>query len=731
MPASAGLPRPSSQRPLPFEARKDLSIQQVRYGAQQYWVLKDPLRNELFRLRADQYAVHQLLDGHRSLEDIRACLTSEFRDLSITLSQVQELVIDLFRRGLVWSTRPGQAEPLAQRQRESRRLRLLGALQNPLFIRLPGWDPQWFLNAAYPRVKGLFRPAAVAAGALLVAATWAVVILQIDEFHARVPTFQDLAHGRSLMMMWAVVAAVKVLHELGHALACRHFGGECHEIGVALMMLSPSMYCDVSDAGRLASRWPRIAVGAAGMCVELVISSLAFFLWWFTRDGALHDLCLAIFLVANISVIALNLNPLLRLDGYFMLSDWLGVPNLRQKADLLAGRFFARLCLGVRSPEDPSLPQSRRWLFVCYAIASTLFRWQLTVIITVVLYKALKPYGLQAAGLLAGSAIFVAAMARGIRSAARAWREARERRTPRWRPRIACGVLALMAVAALTVPFPVLVTAPLIVEPVDGQQVYVSTPGRLMSVRVRPGQRVRRGEILAELENRDLLDAYRQVQTSYDLQCLAVKMHQATGDSAQEVLAREIRDSLEEEVRDCRDRLTQLQIPAPCDGVVICPPGPIGSRRSSDRADRMPLDPSNLGSYLPVGTHLLTVAPSPDFQAVLLVDQSSSPSFAPGVKVRLKLEHAPDKVIHGLVTSRSIPDQSYGAPDDSFAREKVAASHAPAGGGTPRLSQATVPLTELNAPVVAGLRGEARVIVFHPSLASWLWRQAHQTFRFL
>ena len=131
------------------------------------------------------------------------------------------------------------------------------------------------------------------------AATWCFVLVRFDDFRQRLPALHEVLQGGSLLLMWAVIAAVKVLHELGHAFACRRFGGECHEIGVALMIFSPSMYCDVSDAGRLPSRWARMAIGAAGMYVELVLSAAAFFVWWNTRDGLLHELSWTVFFVTQ------------------------------------------------------------------------------------------------------------------------------------------------------------------------------------------------------------------------------------------------------------------------------------------------------------------------------------------------------------------------------------------------------------------------------------------------
>jgi hypothetical protein len=144
-----------------------------------------------------------------------------------------------------------------------------------------------------------------------------------------------------------------------------------------------------------------------------------------------------------------------------------------------------------------------------------------------------------------------------------------------------------------------------------------------------------------------------------------------------------------------------------------------------------PLDPTNAGAYLPVGTQMLTVAPTGEFQAVLLVDQFSQEDFAAGQSVRIKLDHDPGRVVHGVIQSQSPLNDEYLTPTDGFSTEKLAVARASARSKTQRMSQATVPLGETAAPMVAGLRGEARRIVFRSSFAAWLWRQARLTFNFL
>ena len=200
--------------------------------------------------------------------------------------------------------------------------------------------------------------------------------------------------------MWLAITlcVTKILHEFGHGLSCKHFGGECHEIGVMFLVLTPCLYCNVSDSWMLPNRWHRAAIGAAGMYVELVLASICTFIWWFTEPGPLNYICLNVMFISSVSTVMFNANPLLRYDGYYILSDILEIPNLRQKASTILNRKLGKWCLGLEEPEDPFLPKRKQWLFATYTVASAIYRWVVTFSILYFLNKVFEPYGLKVLG---------------------------------------------------------------------------------------------------------------------------------------------------------------------------------------------------------------------------------------------------------------------------------------------------------------------------------------------
>ena len=178
----------------------------------------------------------------------------------------------------------------------------------------------------------------------------------------------------NLLWLWAVFVFIKLIHELGHAFSCRRFGGECHELGIMFLVFVPTPYVDASSAWSFRSKWERIFVGAAGMIVELFFAALCSFIWLYSNETSLiRQLAFNAMLVASVTTLVFNANPLLRYDGYYILSDFLEIPNLRQKSTDYAMGLIKRHIFGVKLQQPLPSPLQRVWLFL-YSIASSIYR---------------------------------------------------------------------------------------------------------------------------------------------------------------------------------------------------------------------------------------------------------------------------------------------------------------------------------------------------------------------
>jgi len=388
----------SSARSMPIRKRSDLSARRQRYLGQSYWIVKDPVGLHYFRFQDEEYAILQMLDGETSLDEIKERFEAQFPPQKITLDELQQFLGQLHRSGLIVVGVPEQGRQLRKRRDERRRQEILAALTNVLCIRFKGVDPERFLNWLYPKVRLLFSPVVFVLCMLLAASALTLVLVEFDVFRSKLPGFYQFFSPTNALLLAVSLAVTKVLHELGHGLTCKHFGGECHEIGIMILVLTPCMYCNVSDSWMLPSKWHRAMIGAAGIFVEITLAGIATFVWWFTEPGLLHYLSLNVMFVSSVSTVLFNANPLLRYDGYYILSDLVEIPNLRQKASTILSRKMGQWFMGLEPPDDPFLPQQNQAFFAMYTVAAVMYRWFILASILMFLYKVFEPYGLKVVG---------------------------------------------------------------------------------------------------------------------------------------------------------------------------------------------------------------------------------------------------------------------------------------------------------------------------------------------
>ena len=240
----------------------------------------------------------------------------------------------------------------------------------------------------------------VALCCLLAISALTLVAVEFDVFRAKLPEFRNFFSIHNAFLLAVVLGVTKILHEFGHGLSCKHFGGECHEMGIMILVLTPCLYCNVSDSWMLPSKWQRAAIGAAGIYVEVLLASICTFLWWFSEPGLFHNLCLNVMFVCSVSTIIFNANPLLRYDGYYILADLTEIPNLRQKATTILSHKLGEWCLGLEPQEDPFLPQRNQLFFALYSVAAAAYRWVVVMSICWFLYKLFESYHLKLVGQL-------------------------------------------------------------------------------------------------------------------------------------------------------------------------------------------------------------------------------------------------------------------------------------------------------------------------------------------
>jgi putative peptide zinc metalloprotease protein len=755
----------SADRTLPIRKRPDLSAERQHYQGRSYWVVKDPVGLSYFRFQEEEYFILSLLDGRTSLRQIKQRFEAEFPPQKIALEELDQFLGMLHQSNLVIADVPGQGHELHRRRGERRRKELLGAVSNVLCIRFRGVDPERLLAWLYPKVRWFFAPAMVVICLLTALAALTLVTVQFDVFRAKLPAFHDFFSLRNALGLALALAVTKVLHELGHGLACKHFGGECHEMGVMILVLTPCLYCNVSDSWMLPSKWHRAAIGAAGMYVELLLASIGTFVWWFTQPGPLHYLCMDVMFVCSVSTILFNGNPLLRYDGYYILADLIEIPNLRQKASQILSRKLGEWLLGIEPGEDPFLPQRNQVLFAVYCVAAVLYRWFILLSILYFLSKVFEPYGLQIIGrLIAATAVFGLIVVPLYRLGKFFYVPGRLEQVKRHRMYLSLAGVVILLLALLLLPLPHRVICTLEIQPRDAAPVYVTVPGQLDALQVKPGQQVEAGQSLAGLRNLEidleLADlAGQAARYQRQLENLAFQRHRDPQAGAEIPAIREALQTVEDQFTRRQEDRRRLELIAPAAGTVFPPPS---TRKPQEPEDELPawsgtpLDRENLGCYLEEGQFFCQVGDPARMEAVLVIDQADIEFIREGQPVEIYLDALPHRTFtHNLIDGRQqkLTIEEVAKSDLKISPVQLSATamggygirtYPPSRGGEfptrtdpsgrqrPRNTtyQARVSLNDPDGRLLQGLRGRAKVKVGNQPLGPRLYRWFAQTISF-
>jgi len=723
--------------------RPDLRARQHRYQGRVYWVVKDPVGLQYFRFEEEEYAILQMLDGQSSLDEIAERFERQFPPQTIRTEELQQFIGMLHRSGLVITDAAGQGTQLKKRRDKRVRAERLGTLTNILSIRFKGIDPDRFLNFLYPYVRWFFTVPAMIVCLSLGLAALTLILVQFDVFQSRLPSFQSFFAAQNWLWLGLTLAITKILHELGHGLSCKHFGGECHEIGVMLLVLTPCLYCNVSDSWMLPNRWHRAAIGAAGMYVELVLASIATFIWWFTEPGPLNYICLNVMFISSVSTILFNANPLLRYDGYYILSDIMEIPNLRQKSSSILNRKLGKWCLGLEEPEDPFLPKRHQGFFAFYSVAAAAYRWVVVLSILFFLNKVFEPYGLKFLGqLIALSALYGLVIQPFVKLFKFFKVPGRLGKVKRWRMYTTLGLIAAAVAGVLMIPLPSHVYCSLVVQPRGAESVYVAVDGILEEVLVETGQQVQKDQPLAQLKNIDVdiaiadLSGQREVYEAQLQGMLRISFRDQSASARVNEVEETLKSLQQQLIQRERDR-EKLRLVAPCAGTVL-PPALLQDQSRGDGQlptwSGYPFDRENLGATLMTGTKFCQIGDPSRLEARLVIDQNDVPLVAPGQPVEILLAQSADNLLEGTIENVSTENLK-SSPQNLSSLHGGSLPTQMDSSGVPRplspVYEAVVPLpVDEHGIMRIGLTGEAKITTAPRTLGTRLWRYLSRTFNF-
>ena len=449
-----------------------------------------------------------------------------------------------------------QAREHSARQQQS----LIGrALHGYLFFKVPLARPDAFLRRTLPCVAFCFTPAFWAVLAALALCGLYLVSRQWERF---LSTFPDMFSVAGVATFALSLALIKTLHELGHGYTAVRMGSRVTTMGVAFIVLTPILYTDTTDAWRLPQRRQRVLIDAAGMAVEIIVAVLASLAWVFLPDGALRHAAFALATTGWVLSVLVNINPLMRFDGYYLFSDLIGYPNLQERSFAM-GRWYLRELLFGYGDEQPEPAHGRsKWFLVGFAYATWVYRFLLFLGIALLVYHFFFK--------LLGMVLFAVEISwfilMPIWRELKVWLARRGEGSARARITVALGLVLL---AVLLVPLPYTLRIPAVLTAAEQAPAFAPQPARIEELRVQPGQAVRAGQVLLTLSAPRLEQALLGSRDRAAL--LEERLERRSADqrdlSESLVLARELRlerDRIEGLLRE----QGRLVVRAPLDGVV-------------------------------------------------------------------------------------------------------------------------------------------------------------------
>ena len=644
--------------------RKDLITSEQVYLGRAYVIIKNPISLTYFRLSRAHYDAACRYDGKTTLGTIAAALhqtSAYWRALPLdqAVEELAQLASQLANSGVLQGAGHQSLKRINAIHARRGQFRMDAAIVGILYIKKSLIDPNRLLGRMDKYFGWMYTRAYVTTFSVCGVLTLLMLASHWEELAVHGANFFTL---QNLALTWVVFIFIKTIHEFGHGLTCKHFGGEVHEMGAMFIMFTPYLYCNVSDSWLLPDKRRRILVTAAGIFVEMSLAIVAAWVWVATSPGLVHQISFNIIFTCSVSTVLFNANPLMKFDGYYMLSDALEVPNLKQKSNAAATGWAQRYLLGLhRGGPMQFFSYELSPLFGLYAVASYFYGWLVLYRISTRMFNMLAPYGLD---FLSHSYVWLYLFTALALPCYRLMKTTYQ--NPRTRAAAGRRFLQIgMAAAALLlltwfIPWEASIKRGVVLDNAVIEPVTARTPGFLSAVYVHGGDIVHAGQALAQLENPDIqLDADEYMR---EAACYEVQRRGALSDPVDAVresaaayakLAQEA--TLQGQLREWQ--LGECTLRATHDGVI-----------REQHLDNL------LGQYFPRGRKFCEVGSADEYRATISLDEAQARRVTAGQPAWLRLRALSGETFSGTITS---------APVSSLARLTNSGSANLTGGDVP------------------------------------------------
>ncbi len=652
----------------------------------------------ILRFSPEQWKLALLFNGERSYGEI-ADLFQEETGMALTEDEAREFAGSLEECGASYRTSLELSTTATQKLADERRRRARKKIDLAMMT-FSTWDPDRYLTGLHARLSFIYTRwftfltlGVFAIMALIFMSGWSEIWRDTMRYY----TFTDKSVA-DLAEFWLLFCGLGYFHECAHGLTCKHFGGAVHSMGFMLVYLSPAFFCDVGEVYVYGGKWPRIASIVAGIWVELMFCSVASIVWWGTPAGSpIHDFAYKIMLITGVAVVLMNLNPLMKLDGYYLFGELVGVPTIKENSTEYVSTWVKRNVF--RLPvEVPYLRKQRRWLFVGYALLSGFYSYLVLFAVVRFVYNIFSRSNPQW-GFLPALLLALLILRSRLRSSVRFMKDFyldKQQSFRTWWSEPYRAVAAFLAVALLLFA-PVwreTVGGRFVLEPEQRAIIRAAVPGQITEILAGEGTPVAAGTPLLLLRNVRLeteADDARFSLSAAEAKAREAQMKYANLGSARAERASQVRRS-----RSVSEQVAALQVASPISGVVATP-------RLRDR----------VGSFVQKGDVLADVDDARTFKAQIFIPEFQVQRLRAGAPASLKLESL-FQPVRGEVGSI--------APASSELAPGLAQAEKYKGIAPPSYFVATVLVSNVGGMLRSGMSGDAKIQVRRQSIAEFAWR---------
>jgi putative peptide zinc metalloprotease protein len=590
--------------------RDGLNFTVQEQGCERVCVNEDPSSSQFFRVGLEEYQFFRSLDGTQTVAAIIARLARDRSGETFTEYEALQMLRWLKDHHLL----AVESDRATGKGEESQRA-WAGAVKwmNPLIVRIPLAQPDRLFAMLARALKPFLGWFGFFAWLCVVIAGGSQIAVEWGRFTRG---FNGIIARDNWLWLGLVWVGLKVLHEFGHGIYCRHFGARVREIGVIFILFMPMGYVDAAASLGLPSRWRRIAVACAGMYVEFFVAAIAAIVWASRPDGAAATVLHNVVVMGTVVTLFFNANPLMRFDGYFVLSDLLGIPNLAPRGRTWFTRAVSWLLTGVRKLR-PERPASREeWIIALYGIAAWV--WQNVAFVGMLVAASVMFRGGGIAfAVVAAVAWMVPAVAAFVRQAGGHMRGGMGAMAD---IALRFALIAALIGMVLFVPYRKTVVARGVVEFGDTRIVRAECPGFVGRIHVRDGDVVAQGALLMELRNEEVASAIEKSRRELEAQEVRTRIAYARRDVAEYQAEMAKVDGLQKAMKENESYAGTLKVRAPIAGRV--------SSRTLKQA---------LGAYIQRGEEILKIGEATGRDVRLALGQDAEPHFKAALHRRVSV----------------------------------------------------------------------------------------------